>query len=160
RRVVDRAVAAPGHARLAPAAGDDGGAARQAPAGGADTLGGVHPAHAPGPGLRPAADRLPAGGPPAPGVLGRDDARAARGPGRGRQRLPDDVVAVAVGVGEAGVEELVHVAGLDHVAHGALLRREPLANHVHGDPDGGGGGALAGARLEEVELAVLHGELD
>ena len=40
------------------------------------------------------------------------------------------------------------------------LGDDAFVDHVHGDSDGRGGGALGGARLEHVQLAALDGELE
>ena len=40
------------------------------------------------------------------------------------------------------------------------LRDQPLVDHVHGEAHGGEAGALAVARLQHPELALLDGELD
>ena len=56
-------------------------------------------------------------------------------------------------------EKLVELFG--RVAeHGGLPVDELLLDHVHGELQRGGGGALAVAGLEHEQLAVLHGELD
>ncbi len=60
---------------------------------------------------------------------------------------------------EDGPQQLVELLGLD--AHERLVRRdEPLVGHVHGDADRGEAGALAVARLEHEEAALLDGELE
>ena len=57
-----------------------------------------------------------------------------------------------------GVEQGVQVAGVDH-GHGLLLVNHALVHQVAGNLQRGGGGALAAAGLQHVELAVFHGEL-
>ena len=57
------------------------------------------------------------------------------------------------------VQELVELARVD--ARDRLLARDqPLLDHLDGDPQGRGRGALAGARLQEVERPLLDRELD
>ena len=78
-------------------------------------------------------------------------------PGRRRQALGDHL---ALGLGiERGMQELVE-RGRHDARHRLLLVDQPLAHHVDGDLERGLGRALAVARLQHVELAALHGELD
>ncbi len=57
------------------------------------------------------------------------------------------------------MQELVELRGVD-TATGLLAGDQALLDHFDGDTQGGGGGALAHARLEHPELALLDGELD
>ena len=64
-----------------------------------------------------------------------------------------------IGCVEDRREKLVELFG--RVAeHSGLPVDELLLDHVHGELQRGGGGALAVAGLEHEQLAVLHGELD
>ena len=57
------------------------------------------------------------------------------------------------------MQQLVELVGRD--AQDGLLRRDhPLGDHLRRDADRGRRSALAGARLQEVERAALHRELD
>ena len=60
---------------------------------------------------------------------------------------------------EHRVEELIELLGID-AQHGFLLADEAFADHLDGDANRRGAGALAVAGLEHVELAVLDGELE
>jgi hypothetical protein len=57
-----------------------------------------------------------------------------------------------------GVQQLVQVAGLHH-QHRLVSSHQPLPLHLNGDAQGGRAGALAVARLQHEEAAVLHREL-
>jgi hypothetical protein len=57
------------------------------------------------------------------------------------------------------VEELVELRRVDP-SDRLLARDQALFDHVHRRPESRGGGSLRAARLEEVQLAVLDGELD
>ncbi len=56
------------------------------------------------------------------------------------------------------MQQLVEVRGRN-TPHSFDLVDQPFAHHVARDAHGGGGGALAGACLEEIELAALDREL-
>src|SRR5271156_4022844 len=58
-----------------------------------------------------------------------------------------------------GIEETLDVFTLDAL-DGLLFGDEAFLDHVYGDAEGSGWGALAGARLEDVELPFFDGELD
>ncbi len=57
------------------------------------------------------------------------------------------------------MQELVELGGVD-AAHRLLAADQTLFRHVHGDLQSGLRRALAGAGLQQEELAFLHGELD
>ena len=57
------------------------------------------------------------------------------------------------------VQELVELTRVD-ACHRLLARDQPLLGHLDRDPQGRGRGALAGARLQEVERPLLDRELD
>ena len=59
---------------------------------------------------------------------------------------------------ELRVQEVVHLLGLD-APDGLFLAEHAFLDHVDGDADFGLRGALAVARLQHPELAVLDGEL-
>ena len=95
------------------------------------------------------------------GVWAREDDLADRGAGNGVDAGAEDArfqrLLVDLGVDDR-VEEALDVFGLD--AHdGFFFGDQFLVGHVHGHLECGGGSALAGARLEHVELAVFDGEL-
>ena len=155
---IDERVAAAGHAALAHAAGDDGGVAGHAAAGGEDALGADHAGDVFGGGLGAAEDDLLAELALGLGVLGGED-DGAGGDARGGGQAGGDDLGLLLGQGvKDGVEELVELLGL-HAQHGGLLVDEAFLHKVGGDAHGGGGGALAVAGLEHVELAILDGEL-
>ena len=56
------------------------------------------------------------------------------------------------------MQQAVELLGL-HAQHGLFLGDHALVHQVDGDLQGGGGGALAVAGLQHVELAVFDGEL-
>ena len=89
--------------------------------------------------------------------IGVEHDRARRGARRGVEARRDDLdLRRRV---DHRVEELVELAGVDP-GDGLLPRDELLAVHLDRDPQRRLRRALAGARLEEVERAVLDGELD
>mmetsp|Transcript_2482 Transcript_2482/g.3526 ORF Transcript_2482/g.3526 Transcript_2482/m.3526 type:complete len:709 (-) Transcript_2482:241-2367(-) len=159
RLVVDRELRAPADASLAPSARHHRGVARHAAALREDALGRVHPADVLGGRLCPDEDRGAALRLEGLGLLRREDNLADGRARRGRKTLADDAVLVRALVGELGVKELVEMAGFHHV-DGLVLGDEALLEHVDGDADGGGAGALAVAALEHEELLVLDRELD
>ena len=60
---------------------------------------------------------------------------------------------------ELGMEQLVELFGADAL-DGFLLGDQALFDHLDGDADGSGCGALAHAGLQHVQLALLDGEFD
>ena len=154
---VDRERVAAGDARLAHAARDD----RRV--GGHAAVRGQH-----APRVDEAVDvvrrRLPAheddvlAGPAA--LLGEIRVEHDRPRGRARRRVQSrrDDLDLRVGV-DHRVEELVELARVDP-GDGLLARDQPLVRHLDRDPQRRLGGALPGAGLQEVERAVLDGELD
>ena len=125
---------------------------------GEDALGGLHALDILGRGLQTDQHHLLATGGPLLGVLGGEDDLAAGGAGGGAQgggQHGGFLQGLAV---ELGMEQGVEGPGLDH-GHGLLLVDHALVHQVAGDFQRGGGGALAVAGLEHVELAGLHGEL-
>ena len=82
----------------------------------------------------------------------------AHGSARGGVQAAGEHVVLGVLV-ELRVQQLVELLGVD--AHdGLLLGDEALLLHLDGDVQRGGGGALAHAGLQHVQLALLDGELD
>ena len=150
--------AAAGDAAGAHAAGHNGGVGGHAAPDGEDTLGGDHALDVLGAGLQTDQDHLltPLG--PLLGVLSGKDDLAAGGTGGGGQGGGYGGGLLQGGGVELGVEQGVQVTGVDH-GHGLLLGDHLLVHQVAGDLQGGGGGALAVAGLEHIQLAVLHGEL-
>ena len=150
--------AAAGHAAGAHAPGHHGGVGGHAAPDGEDALGGHHALDVLGGGLQPDQTDLLAPGGPLLGVVSGKDDLAAGGAGGGGQCGGDGGgLLQRVGV-KLGVEQGVQVAGVDH-GHRLFLVDHALVHQIAGDLQGGGGGALAVAGLEHVELAVLHGEL-
>ena len=91
------------------------------------------------------------------GFLGGEDDLADSRAGRSRQAGGEHFDLLAL-FHEARNQEVVKLVGLD-AEDSFLLRDEALADHVDGDADRGQAGALAVARLQHVELAILDGEL-
>lgn len=56
------------------------------------------------------------------------------------------------------MQQGVELLGID-AAHSLLLVDHTLVHQIHGHLQGGGGGALAVAGLQHIELAILDGEL-
>ena len=56
------------------------------------------------------------------------------------------------------MQQVVDLVGLD-AAHRLAPVNQPLANHLHRNPNGRLRGALAGASLEQIELVSLDREL-
>ena len=139
------------------AAGDNGGVARLATVARQDALGGNHALQVVGVGLPADQDDLVTLGRARDGVVAREHDLAHGGAGAGvqtgRERL------VLLGGVELRVQELVELSGID-AAHGLLAGDQTLLDHLDGNAQGGGGGALAHAGLEHPELALLDGELD
>ena len=156
--IVHHDVAAAGHAAGAHAPGHHGGVRSHAAPDGEDALGNLHTLDVLGGGLQPDQNDLLAPVVPLLGVLGGKDHPAAGGAGRGGQALADDL-GLLQGLGvKGGVEQGVQLLGIN-AAHGLLLVDHALVHQIHGHLDGGGGGALAVAGLEHIELAVLDGKL-
>ena len=82
------------------------------------------------------------------------DSRARRCRQAGGEHF--DVLALLV---EAGDEEVVKLVRLD-AEDGFFLRDQAFFHHLDGDADRGAAGALAVARLQHVQAAVLDGELE
>ena len=79
-------------------------------------------------------------------------------PGEAARPVPIGLGGLQGGGVKLGMEQGVQLLGL-HAQNGLLLGDHALVHQVHGDLQGGGGGALAVAGLEHVELAVFNGEL-
>ena len=151
-------VAAARDTTLAHAPGHHGGVGGHAAANGQDALGGLHALDVLGRGLQTHQDHLLAPLSPGLGVLSGEDDLAGGSAGGGAQRLADGL-ALFQGHGvELGMEQGVQRAGLDH-GNSLLLRDLALIHQITGDLQRGGGGALAVAGLEHIELVVLHSEL-
>ena len=91
------------------------------------------------------------------GVIGAEDDLADGGAGRCGQADGDDVA--LDGLVEGRVEQLVQFLRLD--AHdGLFFADEAFADEVGGDLHHRAAGALAAARLQEPEAALLNRELD
>jgi hypothetical protein len=156
---VDVDVARAGDAALAPAARDDGRVAGHAAGAGEDAGGRVHALDVLGAGLLADEDDALAGaarftassavkaGLPtaAPGDAGRPLARIL-------------AIDFLVGIEEGSRSWVRSPAGMRRSAVFSSI--ELLLDHVAGDLDGGGAGALAGAGLEHEERAALDRELD
>ena len=155
--LVHNDVAAAGDAAGAHAPGHHGGVGGHAAPHGEDALGGLHALNVLGGGLQPDQHNLLAPGGPLLGILGGEDDLAAGGAGGGAQgggQHGGFLQGLAV---ELGMEQGVQGPGFDH-DHGLLLINHALVHQIAGDLQSGGG-ALAVAGLEHVELARLHGEL-
>ena len=138
-------------------AGDNGGMARLATVAGQDALGGNHTFQVVGVGLPANQNDLVALGGTCDGVITREHDLAHGGTRAGVKAAGQGLV--LLGGVELRVQELVELCGVD-AAHGLLAGDEALLDHLDGDAQGGGGGALAHAGLEHPELALLDGELD
>ena len=161
--VVDLQHFAARDADLAHLAGDQGRVRGHAAARGEDAFGGVHALDVFGRGLDADEDDRHAVLREADGVFGveGDDARRRARTGveaLGEQLVFLDGLRLLLRV-EDRAQELVELVRLD--AHERLFLRDQLfLDHVHGDLDGGEGGALADAALQHVQVAVLDRELD
>ncbi len=93
------------------------------------------------------------------GVVGGEDDGAHRRARRGRQPLGEQRQRFLGFRIEHRMQELVELLGID-TQHGFLLVDEAFAHHLDGDADRRGAGALAVARLQHVEFAILDGELE
>ena len=105
-------------------------------------------------------DFLAAFGPLFSFLRGEDDfADGSTGNGidAGSQDFQGQGFPVDLGI-DHGIEEPFNVLGFD-AENGFLSGDELFGSHIDSDSKGGGGGALAGARLEHVELAILDGKL-
>ena len=89
------------------------------------------------------------------GFIGiEDDLAAGRARRRGQARA--DHFAFGLGV-DGGMQQLIQ-RGRINAQDRLFMADEAFARHVHRNPQGGLGGALAAARLEHPELAALHRE--
>ena len=145
------------HARRTHAAGDDGCMAGLAAMGGEDALGGDHAGEVVGVGLPAHEHALTAGLGGGHGVGGGEDGLAHRGARGGVQAAGHHVVGGVLV--ELRVQQLVELVG-GHAHDGLFLGDEAFLLHLDGDAQGGRCGALAGARLQHPQLALLDGELD
>src|ERR1035437_101559 len=146
-----------GDAGSAHAAADYGGVAGHAAARGEDALGDFHAVDIVRYGfLADQYDGGRLGG--YDGVIGREYDGADRSAGGGGQTLGQEgELLLALGV-EYRVEELIELLGID-AQDGFLLAEDAFIDHLDGDANRGGAGALAVAGLQHVEQAVLDGEL-
>src|ERR1035437_4707464 len=146
-----------GDAGSAHAAADYGGVAGHAAARGEDALGDFHAVDIVRYGfLADQYDGGRLGG--YDGVIGREYDGADRSAGGGGQTLGQEgELLLALGV-EYRVEELIELLGID-AQDGFLLAEDAFIDHLDGDANRGGAGALAVAGLQHVERPVLDGEL-
>src|SRR5690606_23462905 len=93
------------------------------------------------------------------GAVGVEVNLAGCSAGTGGETLGQFLRVLHVGEGENRGKELVELLGRVAENRG-LPVDELLLDHVHGELQGGGGGALAVAGLKHEQLAVLNGELD
>ena len=91
-------------------------------------------------------------------LIGGEDHLAAGGARGGGEGGSHRLCSLQGGSVKLGMEQSVQLFGIHH-ADGLLLGDHPLVHQVAGDLEGGGGGALAVAGLEHVQLLVLDGEL-
>ena len=145
------------HARLAHAARNHGRVRRHAAVRGDDALRHDHPVDVVGRGLPAHEDHRCAGLATALGRVGIEHDLANAGTRRGVETAGEQV-AWRVGV-DRRVQQLVELLGVDALDR-LLLGDDALINHVARHADGGLRGALAVARLQQVELALLDRELD
>ena len=139
------------------AAGDNCGMARLATVARQDTLGGNHALQVVRVGLPTDQDDLVTLVHACDGIVAREHDLAHGSTGTGVKAAGQCLV--LLGGVELRVQELVELRWVN-AAHGFLAGDEALLNHLDGDTQGGGGGALAHASLEHPELALLDGELD
>jgi hypothetical protein len=128
-----------------------------AAAGGEDALGGDHAVQVVRVGLAADQDDLLAGAGPLDRGVGVEDGLAD-----GRARRGGDAPGHALGLGglvEAGEHQLRQLRAVDPVQR-LVQVDHALVHQLDGDPEGGGGGALADPGLEHPQLAALDGELD
>ena len=147
----------PAHAGLSHATGDDGGVTRLAAVAREDALGRAHAGEVVGRGLPAHEHAGPSLRPRRHGVgCGEDDLAHGGAGARAQAARHHDALGVC---GDLRVHELVELGGV-HAQQRLLAGDEPLALHLHGDAQRRLGRALAHARLQEVEPALLDGELD
>ena len=139
------------------AAGNNGGMARLATVAGQNALGGDHALQVVGVGLPTNQNDLVALVGARDGVVAREHDLAHGGTGAGIKTAGESLV--LLGGVELWVQELVELRGID-AAHSLIAGDQTLLDHLDGDAQGGGGGALAHAGLEHPELALLDGELN
>ena len=154
---VDLEPFAAGDARLAHAARDDGRVRRHAAVRGEHALRLDQPVDVVGGRLPADEDDGLAGLAVLLGGVGVEDDLAARGAGRRVEPARGDLELGALV--EPRMEKLVELRRVDPRDR-LFLVDQAFAGHVDGRLDRGGGGALRRARLQEVELALLDGELD
>ena len=150
RAVLERQLVAARDGRLAHAAGDDGRMRGHPAMGGEDALRPDQPMDVVGSRLPPDEDDVFSGPSTILRDVGVEDDLTGRSAGRGVEALRNDLdLRRRV---DHRMEELVELAG--SILRDRLVPRdEPVLRHVDGDPQGRGSGALAGARLEEVEAS-------
>ena len=146
----------------APAAGDDGGVADEAAAGGEDALGDHHAVHVLGAGLVAHEDDLLAALGGVGGVVGREVHLADRGARRRRQALGDAPCPSPANCGCSTWSRWSAVMRMSAscllIFHRALPLPVPLVMST-AMLQRGGAGALADPGLQHPELALLDGEL-
>ena len=151
------------HAGLAHPDGDDGRVRSPAAARGHDALRGVHAGHVLRRGLRTNEDDLLVRVHPlhrAIGVENRLADRRSRGGGQATGQQPSLLDRRRlVPVVENGPDRLVHLLR-PHPQQRGVLVDHVLVHEVAGHLDRGARGSLAGTRLQEVQRALLHRELD
>ena len=156
-RVVDAERAGAGDAGLAHAARHHGGVRGHAAARGEDAFGGVHAVDVLGRGLDPHQDHLLAVGLELRRLVGGEHDLAGGRAGRGRQAGRDHL---ALGVGIDGrVQQLVERGRID-ARHRLLPGDQLLVGKLDRDAQRRLGGALAVARLQHPQLALLDRELE
>jgi hypothetical protein len=131
----------------------------RAATGGQHALRGGHAVEVVGAGLDADEDDLLALAGHLEGAVGVEDGLAHGRAGRGVEAGGDRwrlLLGLRV---ELVAQQLVDVGRLDP-GQRLLLADDALLDHVGGDAHGGGGGALARARLEHVQRAALDGELE
>ncbi len=146
-----------GDAGLAHAARHHGGVRGHAAAGGEDAFGGVHAVDVLRRGLHAHQDDFAAVGLELGGLVRREHDLARGGAGRGRQAGGDHL---AVGARIDGrMQQLVERERLD-AQHRLFLADQPFMGKLDGDAQRRLGGALAVARLQHPQLALLDGEFE
>jgi hypothetical protein len=126
--------------------------------GGEDAVGSDHAAKVLGlVSLRTSSTRSPFGG--GGGAIGVEVDLAGSGARAGGQTGGDELWPLHFGDIEDGREELIELIG-GIAQDGGFPVDEALLDHVHGELQRGGGGALAVAGLQHEQLALLDGELD